>query len=134
MDETVHFRILENCEDSTNNIYNDFKSEYISNNGTVQDLSVKYDVSISKAYKLINQIFEETGFRRRKTNKKVYSPKYYCKPAYSNNWRVFKHMNNSTIYFGSYSSEDKAKYVVNELKKCNWDKSELERIKSEVGI
>ena len=51
---------------------------------------------------------------------------YYSKGVYC----VQKYLNGRMVYFGSYKSEDDARFVVSELKKCGWDKDCLDSIRS----
>lgn len=51
----------------------------------------------------------------------IRTPKNYSKTKYGS-YSINKHLNGKTIHFGSYSTEEDAKYAVTELRKHNWDK------------
>ena len=61
-----------------------------------------------------------------------YEPKYYY---YANGrFNVQKKLNGERIGYGCYSDEETAKKVVDKLKECDWDKSQLLRIYDELHI
>lgn len=57
---------------------------------------------------------------------------YYKVRKNSNVWGVSKWLNNRNTYFGGYGSEDAAAECVKRLKKVDWDKEELPRIRREL--
>ena len=66
------------------------------------------------------------------SNKK--SKFYYSISPFSNRFRVSRIINRERRYFGIVEGEAMAKLVVGELNKCNWDKSQFDRIKEQFGV
>lgn len=54
---------------------------------------------------------------------------YYDKSSKYTPWLIRK----DNIYYGRYPSKKIARKIVNRLKKCNWDKKQLTRIREEIG-
>lgn len=62
------------------------------------------------------------------------NPKNYWFNKHNGRYHVYKQINGKSRQFGTYSDEATAKKVVEELRKVEWDKSQLERIKAEIGV
>ena len=60
------------------------------------------------------------------------SGKNYAKNVHGT-WAVQKMINGKNHYGGTYKTEEIAKKVVEKLNNCNWDLSQLDRIKEEVN-
>ena len=58
--------------------------------------------------------------------------KYYYYNKTSKRWTVERIINGKRRYFGTMISEDRAKYVVEQLNKCNWDMKQVPRINAEM--
>ena len=59
-------------------------------------------------------------------------PKYYY--FSKGRFNVQRKMNGGCVGFGCYGNEETAKKVVDKLKECDWDKSQLLRIYDELHI
>ena len=66
----------------------------------------------------------------REKKRKVRVPSYVYRSGYR--WEIHKRVGGDNLYFGSYEKRDDALRIVELLKECGWDKSQLERIKREV--
>lgn len=51
-----------------------------------------------------------------------------------NTYRIVKKIGLHDVQFGTYKTHEDALIVRNELIKCNWDKSQLEKIYRETGV
>lgn len=60
-------------------------------------------------------------YRRREFNNYHFSDGFF---------NVQKYLNGRMVYFGRYATEEDARFVVSELKKCGWNKACLNEIKS----
>lgn len=56
--------------------------------------------------------------------------KYYYYNSTKKRWIVSK----GGVYFGSYKNEDTAKIIVEEMKKVDWDKNQLWKIRNKLGL
>ena len=61
-------------------------------------------------------------------------PKYYTHDKMWNNYRILKTTNRKRISYGTYKTEKEAAQVVEKLKECNWDKTQLPQILKELNI
>lgn len=61
-------------------------------------------------------------------------PKYYHRAKTPNGivYKVMKKVNGKVEYYGRYKDEDTAKKIVEELKKVDWNKELLPRIKEKI--
>ena len=55
-------------------------------------------------------------------------PKHYNNTR-CNTWMVTKWIDGRQRYFGTYKTEEDAKFVVQKLRECEWDKKQLSKIK-----
>lgn len=144
MSETVHFRIVENMEDSTESIYSSFKEDYLNQDITVSTIKEKYNLGQKQYKKLLDKVYLDTGFKRsnhygwRKTNKvrkQQGTPQYLRRRITKNgkpHFYIQKTTDKITSYYGIYDDMDTALKVVNRLKEVDWDKSELDNIRMEI--
>lgn len=105
--------------------YEAFKKDYINSPATVKSLMKKHGLTEGTKARLVKRIIDETGFRRN-THGVRESRHYYLR---NGRYYVKKSINGSTVEFGSYSSEDEARLVVEKLKEIGWDKSQWLKIK-----
>lgn len=61
----------------------------------------------------------------------VEDPKYYYL-NHKGRWRVQKNINKRVISYGTYATEEEAKWVVEKLKECGWDKNQFWKIRYEL--
>lgn len=59
-------------------------------------------------------------------------PKNYTYNKKENVFRVYKWLDGRNVFFGKYKSENTAQKVVEKLKQCGWDKTQLKKIQEEV--
>lgn len=142
MSEAVTFRIIENPIDPLIGIYEDFKKDYMNTSLKVDIIKATYNLSDKQYKRLIDKVYLNTGFRRRNPQKHVPKkninpPQYYGvlldikgNPTY----QVQKSIKGNTIYFGCYHDKKVAELIIQKLKECNWNKSELPRIRKELGV
>lgn len=90
----------------------------------------EFDNLVNKCYKknLLNTEFRQYNFS---------VPKYYYRYNYSDrnmktNFVVRKFLKGKWEYYCYCKTESEAKFIVNELKKCNWDKSRIAEIKNKI--
>lgn len=62
------------------------------------------------------------------------NPKYYNYDKIWKRYRISKTINKKRVSYGTYETEEEAQMVVAELKKVDWDKSQLTDIKKRLGI
>ena len=77
------------------------------------------------------KILKEKHRKGARKRMKMKIPKNYARTL-SGTFMVNKWIDNKQIYFGTYKTERDAKYVVNRLRECGWDKSKLKNIKKEL--
>lgn len=89
---------------------------------------IKQTMNLSeKSYKQLYREVEMNGH----LNKGVYR-KYYYKESKTNNFLVIKTIDGKQRTFGKYNTEWKAMMIVEELKKVDWDRGQLNEIKRRV--
>lgn len=59
---------------------------------------------------------------------------YYRQYGSKNRFVITRTINYERIYFGTVRGIAKAKLIVEELNKCDWDKSQFDRIKEKFGV
>lgn len=57
------------------------------------------------------------------------NPKYYYWDKRTESYHILKKINGKMIGFGYYPNKSVAQFIVNELIKCNWQKSHLPHIR-----
>ena len=80
-----------------------------------------------------NYVSKRKTFRPKKRTYKT-DPKYYS-PTTTRGityFRVAKHINGHYTYFCEFKKAQQAELMVEKLKECDWDKSQVDRLKSEV--
>lgn len=60
--------------------------------------------------------------------------KYYRFKPDRGTWEVSKVVDGKNTSFGTYKTKKIAKKIVEMMKACDWDKSQLKRVQSELGI
>lgn len=124
---SINFNIVENPKEENKE---EFIKDY-SDGLTQKELSQKYSMSI----KAVQHKIKRLGLPRRYSPNK---PKPKKEPSFISlkNGKFWprKTFNNKIIWFGGYETMEIAKQVVTELKKCNWDKSQLPIIKKRLGL
>ncbi len=124
----IEFNIVEDTSD-------DKYQEYIRlyNKGLkVREIGEKLDVSSGRLTTFYKHAIEEGLIQPRNNkgnNKPRFKPKYYNRNS-NGFYTVYspKRNNSKRSNFGTYPSEDEAKYVVEELKKVNWNRRCLRNI------
>lgn len=124
----MEFNII---EDTSDDKYQEYVRLY--NKGLkVREIGEKLDVSSGRLTTFYKHAVEEKLIQPRNNTehtKPMFKPKYYnrkkngCYTVYSP-----KRNNNKRSNFGTYPSEAEAKYVVEELKKVNWNRRCLRNI------
>lgn len=95
--------------------------------------SIKKDVikqTMNLSEKNYKQLYKEVKMKGH-LNKGVYK-KYYYKEKDTGNFVVMKTIDKKQRTFGKYNTEWKAMMIVEELKKVDWDRSQLNEIKRRV--
>lgn len=58
----------------------------------------------------------------------------YIRQTKQGRYVISKTVNNQNVYYGTYMDKKEAEAIVEELKKCFWDKKQLPRILTELNI
>lgn len=120
----MNFRIIENPDDE--NLYNDFKKDFMDTSYSGLELMEKYGLGRTKYTSLRNKVCNELGLQRKP--KKEKSREYIVKNL--DDWVIRKNINGKKVVFGSYSDLEIAMKVRDELVKCNWDKNLYPQIRN----
>lgn len=135
---TIDFNIVENAPDFESELYERFIQLYNSDI-PVKKIYKKLDITPRRYCKIRKKAIQEGRVQSRKpavnkNNQKNCKRvvKNYTYSTIKNAFIVKKSINGKEIYYGSYKKEKDAQQIVDELKKANWDKNELPRIKEEV--
>lgn len=121
----VTFRIIENYNDNFEEIYNDFKEDFINPDVKVAELKRKYDLSSSNYKQLRKMVFDETGLTQKPC--KIGGPhlpvteRRFIKQYPNGKCIIYKTVDGVKKSFGTYADLETAKYVRDLLIKYNWD-------------
>ena len=122
----VTFNIVEgSSSDEFYPIYEKIKKD-IKNGSTPADCRKKYNITLSRWGRFQRALIKDKIRPSRKEISK--NAKYYTYNKIEGHWVVSKTIDNRRVYFCSCVSEEQAKYVVKELKKCNWNKRKVKSI------
>lgn len=126
--------------------FNRFKKMYLNPGIRTAEIKRILNMGQVKFQNWGKDVAKETGLTRRYNRRTKsydivpYTPekrnnyKYYSYSEDSNGFLVRKTVDGEYQCYGVYKSEDIAKRIVNELKKCNWDKTQLQKIKKELRL
>lgn len=122
-----NFRIVENSKWDKEE---EFIQDYIAGM-SYKNLAKKYDLGLDTVSKRVRRL--DLPRRRKYYPHKKQEPKdpsyIYTAPYDRGRVTIHKYLNGKNYYFGTYATYTIAKQVVTELKKCNWDKTQLPIIK-----
>ena len=123
----VEFNII---EEKTDDKYIDYVELY--NEGlTLKNICEKLSISMNNCNTFYHHAINEGLIEPRKTRKKTRKkPKYYNYNIKGGYYAVYSPLiNGKQNNFGIYNTEEEAKFVVEELKKVNWNRKCLKNIR-----
>lgn len=145
----VNFRIVENSKPAYLEKYDEFIELYNNPEITVDDIRKKlgwrtkiYNDARTQALadglitdrRTINSIKNCKG----RPTKEKHQPKYYYYDRLHNKYvivkRYYVNKEHIVIYYGRYDKEETAQMIVEELKKVDWDKKQLNDIKKRLEV
>ena len=115
-------------------IYNEFKQDFLNKNFTRTDMLKKYNLSPNKYNQLRIKVCKECNLSHKpftRGESRIITDDTYIYPA-GRKFRVSKTINHKTVNFGLYDTFEIAKVIRDKLISCNWDKSKLNEIQEEV--
>lgn len=127
----MNFNIIEN-HNPYSDIIKDFADDYNSRELYAYELREKYHLNANSFRNIRKQALKQGLINNRRYVCKKNIPKNYYYHKTNHVWCVVKNINHERVYFGGYKTEEEAQLIVEELKKCNWDKSKLRSIKFKV--
>lgn len=131
------FNIIESSYEDYDDIYEDFKNDYMSCAITVKKMQEKYDITPNQYRRLKNRVMEETGVNRKLSRNTtgsmwVHCDKYIEGHKSSNRYKVSKVINGKKFFFGVYDSLEEAKFIRDRLEEENWSIDAYERLRYEL--
>lgn len=99
---------------------------------SMKRISELLDVNVQKVRRMLHEARDKGEVEIRPSY--GVNPRNYCFNKHNGRYHVYKQINGKFRQFGTYSDEATAKKVVEELRKVEWDKSQLQRIKDEIGV
>ena len=121
----VNFRIIENPNENLDEIYNDFKEDFLNPDFKVAELREKYDLSSAKYKHLRGMVFEETGLTQKPCHfggpHLPITERRFIKEYRNGKCIIYKTIDGVKKSFGTYADLESAKYVRDLLVKYNWD-------------
>ena len=132
------FRIVEGCSTTEyDDIYEDFKADYLSVNITVNEMLEKYGISNNTYKHLRNRVAEETGVNRKMSkvrflNEWDFFSRYIDYMKKSDKYRVSKDVRGKQTHFGLYDDMDTAVYVRDKLEENDWSQETYKELKDEL--
>ena len=122
--------IIEQSSNDFFEIYEKVKSDLI-NGSLVKDVRAKYNISEGRWLKFRKSLIEEGIIKSEK--QRIADATYTYSKA--GKWYVRKRINTTEVYFGcDYKTKSDGMMVVERLKRCGWDKSQLQSIREELGV
>lgn len=121
----VNFRIVENSNDNLEEIYSEFKQDFLNPTIKVADLKSKYDLSHAKYKHLREKVFDETGLNQKPC--RIGGPhfpiteKRFIKEYSNGKCIIYKTVNGVKKSFGTYDDLETAQYVRDRLVESDWD-------------
>ena len=112
----MNFNLIEEAYVDVEEIYPDFKADYLGTNIHSNDLRLKYGLSHKDFWDLAREVKQEVGLRKRPIG---YVPKYYYKVR--SGYIIQKRYDRNMIYLGFVPSERIAKQMVKLCKNHLWD-------------
>ena len=134
VNKKVQFNIIEGEPDDYWDHYEAFVKLYNNEKHSVTDIQKILELSQAKYRRYRSKALIENRLknpRNRTGNRYGYKPKYYTKTS-RNSFTVKKWINGANHSFGTYPSKEIAEKIVRKLMQCNWDRTQLNRIKQEV--
>ena len=134
----MNFRVIDGDDDYLE-LVDDFIQLYnhssINVNEICEVLGVPYNI-----YCKLRKYCVEEGLIILRRGKKPNGGGYRLNPSYIGRcltdsgeyWQIRKFIDGSVEYFGNYKRYSDAELVVNRLIMCDWDKSQLDKIREEV--
>lgn len=131
------FNIIESSYENYDDIYDDFKNDYMSVGITVKEMLEKYGLTSNQYRRLKNRVMEETGINRKFSRKTTGSMWTHCERYIeshksSKKFKVSKVTDGKRHFFGIYDSLEEATYVRNELEKHNWSIEHYKKLRYEM--
>lgn len=135
MREEVNFRIIENSDDHLEDIYPEFKEDFLNPKFHVPELKQKYDLSPSKYKQLRGRVLSETGLKEKPTitggrNYTITEKRYIIKHKHGK-CTIYKTINGYKKSFGTYPDFKTAKHVRDILVENDWDEKIAKDLKKE---
>ncbi len=123
----VKFTIVEEDSHYLDNIYSEFKEDFLKPEITVKNLKDKYGLSIGKYNQLRDKVLAETGLKIKpyaycKPNQYMITDKMYLHKNPSGTYTITKAIDKVKLTFGTYGDFETAKMVRDKLIKSGWDK------------
>ena len=132
------FRIIEGGSQSEHeDIYEDFKADYLSVNITKKEMLKKYDISDNTYTHLKNRVAEETGVNRKMSKVKyirswTHHSRFIDYMKKNDKYRVSKVIMGKKTHFGLYDDMETAMMVRDRLEKDNWSQKTYRQIRHEL--
>ena len=131
------FRIIEGEINPHDDIYEDFKADYLSIDITVDEMLEKYNISKNTYKHLRLRVAEETGVNRKMTANKftrmwTHQSRFIDHLKLRDKYRVAKVINGKYYHFGVYDDMDTAIYVRDKLEENNWSNETYKQLRWEL--
>lgn len=94
----------------------------------LEDVLVKYNLTLKELFDIQNNVVMNRSSKTRREEST------YITLTRNNKYIISKNVNKKPEYYGTYSDKKEAEKIVDELKKCSWDKKQLPRILKELNI
>ena len=111
-----NFRVVEDKRRSFDDIYDDFKEDYLNSSMKNEEIRLKYQLTYGEFRLLAKQIKSEVNLSHR--NRRDKKGKYYYK--YHSGFSIQKRINGNTVYLGSVPTKEMAEEAIKICEKLNW--------------
>lgn len=126
MSEEINYRIIEGAYIDID--YEEFKKDYMDISVPKADILEKYDLTHNRYLKYGNQVYEETGFKRKRGVRPMSSRTHIRE--YNGRYRIDKEINGRKIYIGTFKTMEDARRARDYLVKHNWTTMAIDFVRS----
>ena len=121
-----NFRIIEGGYDDVD--FEEFKKDYMDMRVSKSDILKKYDLNHNKYLRYGNQVYKETGFKRRRGVNALLKPMQYIRCEKNGKYAIYKQIHGKKKYFGTWESLDDAKQIRNYLVEHKWTDTAINNV------
>jgi len=127
----ITFRIIENAGEFYEDFIDDFIRDYNKYEIPTKELCKKYSINYGQFLQIRKEAVKR-GEIKENDYYSMHEPRFYYYNTNRERWVVSRNKKGKTIWYTSFPYEKQAQVCVEELKKCNWDKTNIKEIRRKI--